>query len=359
MQELKMDKDIEREKLQEEGSPDYWDAYDSADVFKTAERVKLEISRPEANCPKCGSSRLRRRMIDLPMLEDKISFKRARVLYCPDCRISQIPEESLKELIDRLKAVGAKVDSDTFAAAVNEGLASYSKKWAKKVNQRKVMSIYFSRREGSPAKAQISLLVSDRLYPILRSLTSEDVRRLLGLQYFEDLEKEAKERDRSISQYLKHEIGKRSLADSQGTNGGLSKDTEFGVKREGTSAKPFSKAKILILRPRKISANLSVEEPSGVYQLAAHSDEAEGGIHLISEREKFIGRLSHDFRTDDLILKVIKDDVGIKTFGLKLVLKDGSVESRQDAQVENGQILLMSDTARFEEDVEELVLTLK
>ncbi|RLI52572.1 MAG: hypothetical protein DRP09_17640 [Candidatus Thorarchaeota archaeon] len=359
MKELKFNSNIEREKLQDEESPNFWDAHDSTEIFETAERIKLKIGRTDTNCPNCGSSRLRKRMIDLPVLEDTIFFKKAKVVYCPDCKTSQISEESLKELAGRLKLLGAKVDIHTFSASVREGLASYEKRCAEKANQRKVISIYFPKQEGAPAKAQISLLVSDQLYPILRSLTSEDVRNLLGLQYYEDLEKEAKKHDRSISQYLKHEIGKRSLDDSQGTNGGLLEDTEFGVKREETSAKPFSKAEIFVLRPRKISANLSVEEPYEPYRLAAHSVEAEEEIHLISEREEFIGQLSHDYTTDNLVLKVIKDDVGIKSFDLKLVLKDGDVESRQDAQVENGQILLMSDTKRFEEDVEELILTLK
>lgn len=358
MKELKFSSNIEREKLQDEESPNFWDAHDSTEIFETAERIKLKIGKPDARCPHCGSSRLRKRMIDLAVLEDTISFKKAKIVYCADCKISEIPEESLKELESRLKRLGAKVDSHTFSAVVREGLSAYEKKYAEKVNQRKVMSIYFPKQEGAPAKAQISLLVSDQLYPILRSLTSEDVRNLLGLQYYEDLEKEAKKHDRSISQYLKHEIGKRSLIDNPRTNKSLSKDTEFGVKREKASAMHPSKAKILILRPRKISADLSVEDPSGAYQLAAHSDEAEKGIHLISEGEKFIGQLFHDFRTDDLILKVIKDNVGIKTFGLKLVLKDGSVKSRQDAQIENGQILLMLDTESYEQDVDELVLTL-
>ena len=359
MKEFKFNRNIEGEELQDEGSPNYWDTHDSTEVFETAERVKLDIGRPDARCPYCGSPRLRRRMIDLPVLEDTVSFKKARVVYCPECKISEVPEESLKELEGRLKRIGAKVDTHTFLAAVREGQAAYEKKYSEKANQRKVMSIYFPKKEGTPAKAQISLLVSDRLYPILRSLTSEDVRKLLGLQYYEDLEKEAKKHDRSISQYLKHEIGKRSFADSRGTNESSSKDTGLGGELEDPDKKPFPNAKVLILRPGKISARPFIEEPSGTYKLAAHSVEAEEGIHLIAEGEKFVGQLFHDFTTDNLVLKVIKDDVGLGTFDMKLVLKDGSVESRQDAQVENGQILLMEDTERYEENVKELMLTLK
>ena len=213
MKELKLSGNIEREKLQDEESPNYGDTHDSTGVFETGESVKLIIGRPDAHCPHCRSSRLRKRMIDLPVLDGTISFKKSRVLYCPECRISEIPEKSLKELIDRMKLLGAKVDTHTFLAAVREGLSYHEKKYAEKANQRKVMSIYFPKREGSPAKAQISLLVSDRLYPILRSLTSEDVRNLLGLQYYEDLAEEAEKNDRSIGQYLRHEIGKRFLTD--------------------------------------------------------------------------------------------------------------------------------------------------
>ena len=43
MKELKFNTNIEREKLQDEKSPNYWDAHDSTEAFKTAERVKLEI----------------------------------------------------------------------------------------------------------------------------------------------------------------------------------------------------------------------------------------------------------------------------------------------------------------------------
>jgi len=359
VKELKFNSNIERGKLQDEESPNFWDTHDSTEIFETAERIKLKIGRTDTNCPNCGSFRLRKRMIDLPVLEDTVSFKKAKVLYCPDCRISEIPEESLKELIDRLKLLGAKIDTHTFLAAVREGLSYHEKKCAEKANQRKVMSIYFPKKGGAPAKAQISLLVSDRLYPILRSLTSEDVRNLLGLKYYEDLEEEAKKNDRSIGQYLRHEIGKRFLADNQGTNAGLSKDTGIEDKREDPGKKPFSNLKILTLRPGKISAGHFIQESPGAYQLAAQSNDAEERIHLISEGEKLIGQLSHDFRADDLVLTVIKDDVGLGTFDLKLVLKDGSEQFRQNAKVENGQILLMSDTECFEQDVKELILTLK
>ncbi len=95
---------------------------EKCNVFQSQKECRLNIGRTDTNCPNCGSSRLRRRMIDLPVLEDAISFKKAKIVYCPDCKISQISEESLKELVGRLERAGAKVDIHTFSASVREGL---------------------------------------------------------------------------------------------------------------------------------------------------------------------------------------------------------------------------------------------
>ncbi len=346
-----------QEYLNDEGSPEYWDEHDSTELFEKGQRVKLEIARP-GNCVHCGSSRLRRRMIDLPVLEDTISFRRVRVLYCPDCKSSQILDESINELIDRLKALGARLDSDTLKAALEAGLTAYEEKWAQKANERKVMSIYFPTREGAPAKAQISVLVSDKLYPILSSLTSEDVRSLLGLRYFEELEKEAKDRDRSISQYLKLELGKRLLKDSTEIESDAREEAEDTEEEKMVNKQESSSPKILTLRPR-VGAPCFDKEYSESLKLAAHSDEQREAVCLVSEKGELSGQLFYDFENGNLLLTVAKDKIGLNVFNVKLVFKDGNTEYKQDANVENGQILLLEHTRRFEEDVEELILTLK
>jgi len=106
----------------EEENPNHWDTHDSTEIFETAEKVKLKINRPDDSCPHCGFSRLRRRMIDLSVLENTISFKKTKVIYCPSCKISKIPEESLKELVGRLGQLGAKIDTNIFSTIVREEL---------------------------------------------------------------------------------------------------------------------------------------------------------------------------------------------------------------------------------------------
>jgi len=354
---MKLDKNKTDGHLNDETSTEYWDRRDSSDFLEEAEAVKLDIMRPDIKCLGCGSLRLRRRMIDLPVLDDKIIFRKARVFYCPDCKVSVIPQNTREELISRLAAIGAKLDMGIFSDALSEGLESYQKKWTEKENQRKVISVYFPKKDGSPAKAQISLLVSDRLYPILRSLTSEDVRSLLSLEYYEDLEDEARIKDRSISQYLKREIAKKLQMDNYITSTGADK-TSSEIKVKNTRQGDPSRTNVLTLRPAKIEAQHLEGQPEGRYELAAHSDEDEQKIYLVAPKEEFIGKVSYDFETGNLVLIVIKDDIGLEMFDMKLVLNDGSVEFRKAAQVKDGKILLMKGTKHFEEDIVSLVLTI-
>jgi len=194
-----------------EESSEYWDSHDSSEILETGERVKLKIARPGHRCTTCGSSRLRKRMIDLPVLDGTVVFKKIRILSCADCRTSLIEKESLEELRDKLHRLASKLDTRALFGFVRERLVSYETKWSKKAKGRKVISVYWPRRDGTPAKAQISLAVSDPLYSRLLSLRSEDIRKIVGLRYFEDLERKAKKQNRTISQYLKLELAKRIL----------------------------------------------------------------------------------------------------------------------------------------------------
>jgi hypothetical protein len=212
VKELKSYKKKERKYLTDESRynrDEYWNEHDASDILENDKQIELKIAKPDYNCTTCGSSRLRKRMIDLPLLEGKVILKRVKVLFCADCETSIIEKESLEKLREKLCLLATKLDTKTVFGFVKEGLVSYEKKWTEKAKERKVISIYFPTKEGAPAKAQISLPVSDPLYPKVHSLTSEEVRNMLGLQYFEDLEKAAKKQNRTISQYLKLELAKR------------------------------------------------------------------------------------------------------------------------------------------------------
>jgi len=189
----------------------YWNETDSSELLDKGENLELVIVRPIHSCANCNSERVRARMVDLPILEGTIIFKKVRIIFCPDCNSSELPKSTIEELIKRVKLIGLQKDFDAFKIHIGKGLEFFEKRWAEKKNARKVMSFYFPTKQGAPGKAQIALTISDPLYPILRSLTSEDLRKLLKVDNYEDLVADAKNQTRSISQYLKYEISKRTV----------------------------------------------------------------------------------------------------------------------------------------------------
>ena len=141
--------------------PDYWDTHDSADAFERCEKIQLEKAKLSLTCPQCQSTRIRNRLIDLPLLSGSVVFKRVATVYCPDCKLSVIPKETFDELFARVVNIGLPPSRESFEAKINEGLESYEGKWAEKKKERKVLSFYFPSRTGSPAKVRcLCLLVS-------------------------------------------------------------------------------------------------------------------------------------------------------------------------------------------------------
>ena len=209
MKKLKSNKEKLTKYMATEESDEYWDNHDSSDILLREKKIKLAIARPDYRCTTCGSSRIRKRIIDLPVLEGTVLLKKTKILFCADCKTYIIEKKGLEEIRDTLQRLIIKLDNKTMTRFVREGLASYEKRCTEKTKERKVLSIYFPTKAGHPAKAQISIAISDPLYPKLRVLTSEDVRKLLDLQYCEDLEKEAEKHNRTISQYLRLELAKR------------------------------------------------------------------------------------------------------------------------------------------------------
>lgn len=201
-------KDNTQKYMTAEESAEYWDNHDTTNILENGDKIKLNISKPDYHCTTCGSVRIRKRIIDLPALGGAVILKKTKVLFCTDCNTYIIEGKGLEEIRDKLHNLMMKLKNKNMAGFVREGLASYERRWTGKSKERKVISIYFPTKTGSPAKAHISILVSDPLYPKLHLQTSEDVRRLLGIQYFEDLDRAAKKQNRTISQYLKLEISK-------------------------------------------------------------------------------------------------------------------------------------------------------
>jgi len=347
---LKLPNNKDQERLIDEKSCEYWDEHDSSEILETGERIKLEIARPEYVCERCKSSRIRRRIIDIPILSGKVVLKRMKTFYCADCGTSLVEEESLKELRDEFRHL-SMLDANTLLDSVKEALTFHDKKWKEKANERKVISIYFPTKKGIPAKAQISLVVSDPLYSRLRSLTSEVVRSTLGLQYLEDLEREASGQNRTISQYLKLELAKLLLKNSPKRN--VEKASELRKEEH-----IHSRARILTIVPRKVEQDYLTDQLN-TRKLAARTQER-GEVYLLeTEDKKFVGILKYDYGEASLFVDVVKTAVDIDVFDVELLMNDKEVLSRKDLRIQDNRILLLSETKYTRPSVSKIVIKMK
>ena len=350
MKALKLPNNRDHERLIDEESCEYWDEHDSSEMIETGERIKLEIAGPAYVCERCKSSRIRRRIIDIPVLGGKVVLKRMKTFYCADCGTSSVEEESLKELRDEFRDLST-LDTNTLLSSVKDGLAFHDKKWKEKANERKVISIYFPTKEGTPAKAQISLVVSDPLYPRLRSLTSEDARNMLGLQYLEDLGKEASGQNRTISQYLKLKLAKLLLGDSSKSN--AEKASEVKREEHLPGATP-----ILTIVPRKVDPNYLADQSSTQYKLAARTEERE--VYLLETEDKnFVGILKYDYGDASMSVDVVKNAINLNVFDVELFMNDKQVINREGLRIEDNRILLLSETKYTSTTVSKIVIRMK
>jgi len=347
---LKLRNNKDHERLIDEESCEYWDEHDSSEMIETGERIKLEIARPTYVCERCKSSRIRRRIIDIPVLRGKVVLKRMKTFYCADCGTSFVEEESLKELKGEFRQL-ATLDANTLLSSVKDGLTFHDKKWKEKANERKVISVYFPTKEGIPAKAQISLVVSDPLYPRLRSLTSEAVRNTLGLQHLEDLEREAAKQNRTISQYLKLELTKLLLSDPSEPS--VEKVSE--VKKE-EHLPPGTR--ILTIVPRKVDPNYFADQSNAQYKLAARTEER--GVYLLETEDKnFVGILKHDYVDASLFVDVVKNAIGLNVFDVELFMNDKQIVNREALRIQDNRILLLSETEYTSPSVSKIVIKMK
>jgi hypothetical protein len=234
---------------------------------------------------------------------------------------------------------------------VKEALTFHDKKWKEKANERKVISIYFPTKGGIPAKAQISLVVSDPLYPRLRSLTSEAVRNMLGLQYIEDLEREANRQNRTVSQYLKLELAKFLLSDSSKPN--VEKASE--VKKEEHLP---PRTRILTIVPRKVEPNYFADQSNAQYKLAARTEKRE--VYLLETEDKnFVGILKHDYVDASLFVDVVKNAISLNVFDAELFMNDKQVVNREGLRIQDNRILLLSETKYTSPSVSKIVIKMK
>lgn len=338
--------------------PDYWDTHDSADAFEQCEKIELEKAKLRLTCPKCQSTRIRNRLIDLPLLNGSLVFKRVATLYCSDCMLSVIPKETFDELLARVVNIGLSPNRETFEAKINEGLKSYEGKWAEKKKERRVLSFYFPSRTGSPAKAQMSVSPSEAIYPIVRSSTSETIRTMLGLHYYEDLEEAAKKDGQTISQYLKHWIAKKTQNMSDSFVNVKPSHTNFEQPAKQEPAKnECLPGKLIVLRPgKKTPSSYAVNDTYQAPQMAAATDDEQGATLLYSEDQSFVGQMSYDWEAGNLLLDVTRNALDSDSFDVEISFTNGESKLLGNVDLHRGQVVLVEGTTLREKDIKQVVL---
>jgi putative zinc finger/helix-turn-helix YgiT family protein len=91
----------------------------------------------------------------------------------------------------------------------------------------------------------------------------------------------------------------------------------------------------------------------------AAADQERKIIVAESPTQDVIGLLQFDFERANLSLNIVKDNIGLRTVDVTVITVQGQECSRQGVQVENGAIVLLSDTATYERDIREIILERK
>lgn len=323
----------------EEECVDYWDVTDASSVIENGEKVEYEIVRPHAPCENCRGIRVRNRTVDLSLLNGAVVFTKIRVIYCPDCKTSRFEESAIQEISEKINFLSELLNTNKLRHFVVKELFRNDDKREKAANRRKVISVYFPTKTKNPAKAQISVAVNDPLFPALRSLTSENIRSILGLEFFEDLEEEASRQNRPISQYLKLELSKKVLDEPI---------------RQQT---PSSDSRVIELPTRKVPDDyLKMNQFSPELKLAAESSKGKEIIVLESQEKDFLGILEYDYSSANLFISVARNTTGYNEFRIQLLTHDGNLISGEHSKTVNKQLLLLKQTKYTKEDIAKIVL---
>ncbi|NIW14967.1 MAG: hypothetical protein GWN31_13790, partial [Candidatus Thorarchaeota archaeon] len=143
----------ELEHLSEKEFAEYWEIHDASEILETGRQESLEITEVDKYCPACGSTRVRPRVIDLPILSGNVVLKRVKTLHCVECDKSSIEQEVIDEILDTLNGLVGHKDKEKLLHVLEKALISYDVRWTKKENERKVISVYIPTKAGEPNKA--------------------------------------------------------------------------------------------------------------------------------------------------------------------------------------------------------------
>jgi hypothetical protein len=174
---------------------------------------------------------------------------------------------------------------------------------------------------------------------------------MLGLQYLQDLEREANRQNRTISQYLKLELAKLLLSDSSKPN--VEKTSEVKMEEHllpGT--------RILTIVPRTVEPNYLANKSNAQYKLAARAEERE--VYLLETEDKnFVGILKYDYGDASLFIDVVKNAISLNVFDAELFMTDKQVVNREGLKIQDNRILLLSETKYTSPNISKIVIKTK
>jgi putative zinc finger/helix-turn-helix YgiT family protein len=95
---------------------------------------------------------------------------------------------------------------------------------------------------------------------------------------------------------------------------------------------------------------------SNVETKLAAADRVKKIIVAESSKKDVIGLLRYDFEKADLLLKILKDTIGLRVVDVTVITSQGQECSRQAVEVKNNEILLLAETDSDGRDIKEIIL---
>jgi len=174
------------------------------------ERVDLSFDAPTEDCQRCGGTRMRRRRVDVSILGGRLAIPGVPALYCADCGTMFMERGSGEAIADTIGIV-RDLDREGLEAELRRGLDLHARERSRRSDGRRIVTVYFPGLSKRHRAAKISIRPTDPLLAVLEGMGSEDIRRTLGLESYEDLEREARAAHRTISRYLHVALGDKLL----------------------------------------------------------------------------------------------------------------------------------------------------
>lgn len=114
---------------------------------------------------------------------------------------------------------------------------------------------------------------------------------------------------------------------------------------------------VIRLKPKSVLEEYLIR--SNVEPRLVVADREKKIIVAESSKQDVIGLLHYDFETANLLLKIVKDTIGLRIVDVTVVTGQGQECSRRAVEVKNNEILLFAETGNDGRDIREIILERK